>query len=99
MEGYHTVLSMLLAVHRRLTAYDFETRKRRAEVVRAMFITDVNHTVRSMLLAVRRHLAAFGVEARHPAAEIMRAKQLCGITPCRPRHAPCSTPPTRCLRH
>ena len=67
---YHTDLSMLLTVRRRLAALKVEARLLCAGVTRTVLTTKVHHTVLSMLLAVRGH-PALEIEVRSLGAGAM----------------------------
>ena len=67
----HAVLSMLLAICRRLAALDIVVRSPFAGTMGAKPVEHVYHSVSGMLLAVCRLLAALDVEVRRLSARVM----------------------------
>lgn len=68
---HHSVRSMLLAIDRRLTAFNIEARISHAGNMQAALGANVNHTVFGMLFAIICRLAALKIETRVLGAGVM----------------------------
>ena len=70
---HHLVYSMLLAVHRSLSASRIDVRRLIARIIRTTPAANIHHAVLCMLLAVHRRHSAVKIEARPLIARSIRA--------------------------